>query len=180
MKILAFTGMPCSGKTEAVNYAKEKNIPVIRMGDAVWEETKSQGFELNDKNVGSVANNMRNIHGKDIWAKRTIAKIKNLDDNKILVIDGIRNMEEIDAFKKELGNNFILIAIEASTETRRRRALGRSRTDDSKDIKDLEQRDKRELGWGLGVVIANADIVISNEGSIFEFKKEIKKLLSKI
>ena len=59
MKILAFTGMPASGKSVAVEIAKEKNIPVIRMGDAVWFETKKQGLLLNDKNVGKVANDMR-------------------------------------------------------------------------------------------------------------------------
>ena len=180
MKILAFTGMPCSGKTEAVQIAKDMKISVIRMGDAVWEETKNQGLELNDKNVGTVANKMRETHGKDIWARRIVEKIKTFDDRSILVIDGIRNTEEIDVFKKRLGKDFVVIAIEASTETRRNRALGRSRQDDSKDIKDLEERDKRELGWGLDVVIASADIIISNEGNIDEFKKEIKKLLSEI
>ncbi|HEC81032.1 MAG TPA: hypothetical protein ENI42_01220, partial [Thermoplasmatales archaeon] len=38
MKTIAFTGMPGSGKTEAVKIAKELEIPVIRMGDCVWEE----------------------------------------------------------------------------------------------------------------------------------------------
>ena len=180
MKILAFTGMPCSGKTEAVQIAKDLNIPVIRMGDAVWEETKNQGLELNDKNVGTVANKMRQTHGKDIWAIRIVEKIKSLEDKTTLVIDGIRNMEEIDVFKKNLGKDFVVIAIEASTETRRNRALGRSRQDDSKDIKDLEERDRRELGWGLGVVIASADIVVSNEGSVMEFKDKIREVLGSV
>ncbi|HIG99167.1 MAG TPA: AAA family ATPase, partial [Thermoplasmata archaeon] len=43
MKIIAFTGMPASGKSEAVQLAKDKGIPVIRMGDLVWEETQRQG-----------------------------------------------------------------------------------------------------------------------------------------
>ena len=180
MKILAFTGMPCSGKTEAVQIAKDMKIPVIRMGDAVWEETKNQGLELNDKNVGTIANKMRETHGKDIWARKTVDKIKTLEDRSILVIDGIRNMEEIDIFKKELGKDFVVITIEASTETRRKRAFERSRRDDSKDVRDLEERDRRELGWGLGVVIASADIVISNEGNITEFHNKIKELFNKI
>lgn len=180
MKILAFTGMPCSGKTEAVKIVKDMKIPVIRMGDMVWEETKKQGLELNDKNVGNVANKMRNIHGKDIWAKKTVDKIKTLDNKPILIIDGIRNMEEIDVFKKELRTDFVIIAIETTTETRRKRAYARGRKDDSKDIKDLEERDKRELGWGLGVVIASADIVISNEGNIVEFHNKIRDIFNKI
>jgi len=72
MKIIAFTGMPASGKSEAVQLAKDKGIPVIRMGDMVWEETKRQGKPLDDKNVGDVAHSMREKNGMDIWAKRTV------------------------------------------------------------------------------------------------------------
>jgi len=180
MKVLAFTGMPCSGKTEAVKVAKEMGIPVIRMGDMVWEEVKNRGLPLDNKNVGNVADQMRNEHGKDIWARRALTKIRILDKTDIIVIDGIRNVEEIDTFKKKLGKEFIVIVITASDETRRKRVLDRGRQDDSTNIEDLEERDKRELRWGLGAVIAAADVVISNEGSIDEFRDKIRKTLDKI
>jgi len=177
MKILAFTGMPCSGKSVAVQIAKEKNFLVLRMGDEVWHETKNQGLPLNDKNVGFVANEMRKKHGKDIWAKKTLEKINLNVDEDVIVIDGLRNSEEVDFFKKNLGNNFIIIAILASDELRKKRVIERKRADDSTDIKDLEIRDKRELSWGLGDVIYNADIKILNEGSIDEFIDKINKIL---
>ena len=180
LKMLAFTGMPASGKSVAVQIAKEKNIPVIRMGDAVWEETKKQGLKLDDKNVGCVANSMREKYGNDIWAQRTIEKIKLLHKTDNLVIDGIRNREEIDFFKKELGSDFVVIAIHASDETRKKRVLARGRKDDSKEIKDIEERDRRELGWGIGEVIKSADITILNEGSIDEFRDKIRKTLDEI
>ena len=69
MRIIAFAGMPFSGKSEAVQIAKDSNIPVVRMGDAVWNEVEKQGLELNDKNVGMIAEKMRKDHGMDIWAK---------------------------------------------------------------------------------------------------------------
>jgi len=176
MKILAFTGMPASGKSVAVEIAKEKNIPVIRMGDAVWEETKKQGFTLTDKNVGKVANDMREKHGKDIWAKRTIETIKSNVKEDYIIIDGIRNSEEIDLFKKELGSNFFVIAITASDNIRKKRILARGRKDDSKEIKDIEERDQRELRWGLGDVIKYADIEIVNEGNLEEFHEAIAEV----
>ena len=178
MKILAFTGMPASGKSVAVEIAKEKNIPVIRMGDAVWEETKKQGLTLNDKNVGHVANSMREKYGKDIWAQRTMQKIKSIGETDCIVIDGIRNKEEIDFFKKKLGSDFVIIAITSSENIRKKRIFSRGRKDDSNTIRDIEERDKRELGWGLGEVIASADIVIENEGSIEEFCKKVKEKLT--
>ncbi len=180
MKILAFTGMPWSGKSEAVKIAKSKKIPVIRMGDLVWEETKKQGLKLNDENVGHIASTMREKHGKDIWSKKTIDKIKSIRKKETLIIDGIRNPEEIDLFKKELGSDFVIVAIKASDDIRRKRALNRARSDDSTDIKDLEKRDKRELGWGLGKVIDSADIAINNEGKIDEFRNQVREFLDRI
>lgn len=176
MKVIAFTGMPASGKSEAVQIAKDKDVPVIRMGDLVWEETRRQGRPLDDKNVGSVATSMRKEYGMDIWAKRTVEKIRSLKQASVLVIDGVRNREELACFKKELGLDFVLVAIQASDEQRRKRAIARGRTDDSTDRRDLEERDKREISWGLQKVIADADIVIQNKGSLEEFRKQIIKL----
>ncbi len=180
MKIIAFTGMPASGKSEAVQLAKDKGIPVIRMGDMVWEETKRQGKPVDDKNVGEIAQNMREKHGMAIWAKRTVEKIFSLKKLPLLVIDGVRNMEEIEYFKQELGMDFLVIAIDAPDELRKKRAISRGRTDDSKNLKDLEERDKREICWGLQKVIADADIVIPNNGSIEDFKKQVSTVFKKL
>ena len=180
MKIVAFTGMPASGKSEAVQIAKDKGIPVIRMGDLVWEETRRQGKPLNDKNVGSVASALRKEQGMDVWAKRTVEKIRSLKNASLFVIDGVRNMEEIEFFKKELGLDFLVVAIDAPDELRRKRAVARGRTDDSKDLKDLEERDKREIHWGLQKVIADADIIIENNGSLEGLRKQVLKVFERL
>jgi len=180
MKIIAFTGMPCSGKTEAVEVAKMLDLPVIRMGDMVWEEVKKQGLELNDENVGTIADSMRKKHGKNIWAKRTIDKITSLNITDKIIVDGVRNIEEVNLFKKELSNNFILIAITTSDEERKKRSLLRQRRDDSNNLKKIEERDKREIRWGIRELISTADIIISNENSINDFRREIKDVLKKI
>ena len=172
--------MPASGKSEAVQLAKDKGILVIRMGDLVWEETKRQGKPLDDKNVGEIAHSMREKHGMDIWAKRTVEKIRCLKQSPLLVIDGVRNVEEIEYFKKELGMDFLIIAIDAPDELRRKRAISRGRTDDSKNLKDLEERDKREIRWGLQKVIADVDIVIPNNGSLEDFKKQVLTVFKKL
>ena len=180
MKIIAFTGMPCSGKSEAVQIAKNMKINVFRMGDMVLEEVKNQNLPLDDKHVGAIANQMREKFGKDIWAKKTLDKISKYNKLEYIVIDGIRNAEEIETFKKNLGKNFVVIAIVASDELRQKRFLKRGREDDSKEIKDLIKRDKRERNWGLDSVIASADIVISNQGSLEKLKSEITKIFNKI
>ncbi|HID25347.1 MAG TPA: flagellar hook-basal body complex protein FliE [Thermoplasmata archaeon] len=176
MRVIAFTGMPGSGKSEAVKVAKKLGINVVRMGDCVWEEVKKRGLELNDENVGRVADEMRKKHGMDIWARRTLGKIERSQDK--IVIDGIRNMEEMDFFRKELGKDFLLVAIHASPETRYKRLLERKRDDDTLSVDKVKERDARELRWGLGILIALADVIIINEGFLEEFKTKIKTLLT--
>ena len=180
MRIIAFAGMPFSGKSEAVQIAKDMNIPIIRMGDTIWDETKNRGLELTDQNVGKIANDMRKEHGMDIWAQRTFEKIKSMKDKKLLVIDGVRNIEEIEFLENNLGKDFLLIAVQVSDEERYKRAMSRGREDDSLDINKIKERDRREISWGLDVVIASADIVVSNEGCIDDFRNEIKKILNDI
>ncbi|RLF26744.1 MAG: dephospho-CoA kinase [Thermoplasmata archaeon] len=175
MKIVAFTGMPGSGKSEAVKIAMELEIPVVRMGECVWEETKKRGLKLTDENVGRVANEMREKQGMDIWAKKTIEKI-NPSWSKV-VIDGVRNREEVDYFRNRLGEDFTLVAIHASPKTRYKRLLSRKREDDNLSTEKIRERDERELRWGLGVLIAFADVIIINEGSLEEFKSKVKEVL---
>ena len=172
--------MPFSGKSEAVKIAKELDIPVIRMGDMVWDEVKKRNLEINDKNVGFIANKMRKKHGKNIWAKRTIEKIKEVKNKEKIIIDGVRNIEEIETFKRELDEEFLLIAIDVSDEKRYKRAMMRGRKDDSRDLEKIKARDRREIGWGLPKVIASADIIIKNEGKLSDFRSEIKKVFKKI
>jgi len=176
MKTIAFTGMPFSGKSEAVKIAKEQSIPVIRMGDMIWEETKAQGFKINDSNVGKIATDMRKTHGMSIWAQKTYEKIKTIKDMRLLVIDGVRNIEEVEFFKENLGEDFILVAVKVEDSLRHNRALSRGRADDSMDINLIKERDKRELSWGLAEVIDLADITILNDGSIEKFCEKIKKV----
>ncbi|HEC89768.1 MAG TPA: dephospho-CoA kinase [Thermoplasmatales archaeon] len=191
VKIIAFTGMPWSGKTEAVAVAREMNLPVFRMGDLVWEEVERQGLSVDAETVGRIANEMREKYSGDIWARRTCDKIKSMVDkmgsytesrdfNNIIIIDGVRSLDEVNYFKKFFGEDFIIIAIIASDEIRRQRALTRNRKDDADNILDIKKRDEREIKWGLPSVIEDADYVIRNEDTLKSFQIKIRKLLETI
>lgn len=178
MKVVAFTGMPGSGKSEAVAVVKNLGIPVIRMGDSVWEEVSNRNLEINDDNVGRIADEMRKTQGMNIWARRTIEKIN--PDEDIVVIDGVRNIEEVDLFKKRLDKDFSLVAIHASPETRHRRLLRRKRKDDTASLERIQERDKRELNWGIEILNSLADVVVVNEGNLSEFKSRIEEVLQSV
>ena len=54
--------------------------------------------------------------------------------------------------------------------------MNRNRKDDSKDLAKIKERDNREISWGLNTVIASADMIISNEGSLEELQNKIKQI----
>jgi len=65
------------------------------------------------------------------------------------VIDGTRNIEEVNYFKKQFGIDFKLVAINAPFDLRFERVKKRARSDDMTGIEELKRRDAREKGWGL-------------------------------
>jgi dephospho-CoA kinase len=178
MNIFGFTGMPCSGKSEAVKIAKEKGIPVYRMGDFVWKEVKKRNLSLNAENVGKVAQEMRKKYGNTVWAEKTVNEILQNQQTSIIVIDGIRSIEEAQFFRLHLSASFKLVAITAPDGQRHKRAKQRKRADDSIIDRDMQKRDERERGWGLEQVISEADITIDNGSSLKSFREKIHALFS--
>lgn len=174
MKVLVLTGMPGSGKSEAVKVAEEMGIPVHRMGDLVREMVKAKGFEVNRANLASVGNSERKKLGSDVWARRTARTITNAP---IVVIDGARSLAEVEYFRKELGESLMVLAILSSPSTRWQRISKRGRDDDIKSLEELRERDGQELKWGLGEVIATADLMIVNESGKGHLRGQMRQVL---
>ncbi len=175
MKLIAFVGMPASGKSEASAVVRSLKIPVVSMGDEVREEVKRRGLLPTDENIGGTGTALRTDEGMDAIAKRCVPKIRAQSGN-VVVIDGTRNIEEVNYFKKQFGDDFKLIAINVPFELRFERIKKRARSDDMTGIEELKRRDEREKGWGLEKAMGMADITINNTRSIGEFQEEIRKL----
>lgn len=181
MRVVAFTGMPGAGKSEAVAEAKRRGWPVVSMGDFVREAVKTQALPGIDENLGKVATQMRNEHGADYWAKLTCDRIlRDHQDKPLVVIDGVRTLAEIETFRKRLGRAFHLVAIHASDELRAERLLKRQRSDDPAEKKDIVKRDQREIGWGILEAIAAADTVIDNTPPLSNFRRHVDELFEKL
>jgi len=176
LRIILITGMPGSGKEEVIKTCRKKGMKIVRMGDFVREEASARGIELTDENVGNVAQEMREKHGFDIWAKRTIEAI----DDQFTVVDGVRGRAEVLLFKKHFGNEAAVVAVHSSPKTRFRRLMGRKRDDAPKTIEEFENRELRELHWGLGDVIARAEYLILNESTLEALEKRVNALCERI
>ena len=69
------------------------------MGDVIREEVTKMNLDPSPENIGKIARNLRQKFGKDVIALRCIEKIRQLKETVIL-IDGIRSMEEVKRFRE--------------------------------------------------------------------------------
>lgn len=179
--MLLLTGLPGSGKTVFSEIAKSLGIPVITLGDVVREEVVKRGLELTLENILSVAQELREHYGKEAIAMLAANKIKeSLKQSCLVVVDGIRSLEEINYIKSLANAEVLVVVVHASPKVRFARLLARGRTGDPKTWDEFVKRDFRELAWGLGNVVALADEIIVNDGSIEEFKSKVKDFLGKV
>jgi dephospho-CoA kinase len=176
MKILVTTGMPGAGKEEFLKICQARGAKVVRMGDVVRSKAKEFGLDSSDASVGTLANEERKRYGMDVWAKRTIPLV----GGDLVVIDGTRGPDEIKAFKNAFGEALKVAAIHSSQKTRFERLKGRGRPDSPATMEEFETRERREFAWGLGEVIASADYMVVNEGTIADLKREVNFLLDKL
>lgn len=176
--VVGLGGMPGAGKSLVVEIAQELGYSIITMGDVIREETKKRGLDPTPHNVGKVMLTLRAEGGNYVVAKKCIPKIEQEKNDRILV-DGLRSLYEADIFKEHF-STFTLVAVHAPPQIRFNRLKLRNRSDDPQNWEVFHERDMRELGVGLGNVIAMAEMILINDDSIEHFKVQVKEKFVRI
>lgn len=172
MQILLIAGMPGAGKEEFLTVARSMDIPFLRMGDIVRDAYSERNVSADGISVGQFASMEREIHGKNIWARRALEKMSG----DIFLVDGCRSMDEVLAYR-ELSDNVKIVAIHSAPGVRYARLVKRARDDAPDNIAEFDLRDNREMSWGLGNVIALADHIIDNSSDLDGFHSKSQDLL---
>ncbi len=176
--LILVTGMPGSGKSlVAKGLAERLRAPIYVMGDIVRREVARRGLELTVENIELVAQKLREELGPAAVAhllKRELAG----EDSWVIIIDGVRSLDEVQVLSSY--GKACIVAVHASPMTRYKRILARKRRGDAVSLEDLRLRDEKNLGYGIGGVIAMADYMIVNEGDLGELAKSIDEVARRI
>jgi dephospho-CoA kinase len=187
MKIIGFVGLPGSGKGEASQIARQHGLAVVVMGDVIRQEAVRQCLEPTDQNLGRIGNALRAAEGPDAVAKITF-EWALATGKDVVVVDGLRSQEEADFFRAH-ADEFHLIEVCAPAKDRLKWLAARGRPDDpgriiSSDQEPdslaaaaLEQRECREMGWGMCEAMKVADMKLRNDCSLEDFRTDVKRLL---
>lgn len=154
------TGMPGSGKTLFSEAAKKLGLPVASMGDSVRLEATRRGLNIDSETLAKLSRELREQRGPAVVAELTLARIPL---SPVVVIEGVRSLAEVELFRRHFDRVFV-VAIHSSPAVRYQRLSARGRSDDPKLWEEFAERDRRELAFGIGEVIALADYMLVNEG----------------
>ncbi len=165
--------MPGSGKSLVAEVGASLGFRVFAMGDVVRALAQERRVEPTPEKLGELMLKIRKEKGPAIVAVKTVERIRRESSAKVCV-EGLRSIPEADLFRSEF-SGFSIIAVHSSPRTRFVRLTARARRDDTKSHEIFSERDRREINVGLGGVLALADFVIVNEGSMEELKSSASR-----
>jgi dephospho-CoA kinase len=180
MRVLGTVGLPGSGKGELAAVAREAGVPVVTMGDVIRQACRDRGLDPAEDH-GRVANALRDEDGPAAIAERSLPQVRRAlaeSDTDTVVVDGLRSMVEVERFTEAFGEAFSIVSVEAPFDLRAERLGDRDRDGSDGDLERLRAREERELGFGMGEVMAAADYRIENTGSLSAFRRRVRELLA--
>ena len=178
-KVVAIVGMAGSGKSEVARAFEQHGFTRVRFGDVTDEEVKKRDLPLNEENERRVRELLRKEHGMAAYAKLNLPRIDAALKNSNVVVDGLYSWEEYLLLKDRYDDDFAVVAVWASPETRYARLSNRS----VRPLTPAEAagRDRTEIeNSNKGGPIALADHTLINEGSLSDLEKQANKLLASL
>ena len=178
-KIFGLTGLLASGKGTAAKYFEEKhNAGIYRFSTALRDVCKRVHLEQTRDNLVKMSECLRATFGEDLLSKAMARDTEN-DMCKIVVVDGVRRMEDVAHLK--LLPNFILVAISADPATRYERLIKRGENSDdiAKTYEQFLADHKRSTEVSILDVVPQATEQINNNGSLEELHQQIDALINK-
>ena len=177
--IVAVAGMPGSGKsTVAAMIAEILGARVLVMGDYVRREVARRGLPVEAHSIESVATELRERMGKGAIARLMLDDVRReLREKGMVIVDGVRSPEELDVFSQVAP--LCLVAVHSPPLVRFKRMQERGRRGES-SWEVFMLRDKVNLGFGLGEVIALADYMVVNARGLDELWRQVVRVVEEI
>lgn len=177
-KIIGITGAFGSGKTTASVFFSNKGYKIISLSSFLEKEALRQNLPLTRQNLQDLGNHLREKSGPGILVKKALEEARN---EERIVIDGIRNLAEIEEIKKY--GNSIILAIVADRSVRFNRLKKLKRREkltqelfDRLDLRDLGVNEKI-TGLQTALCIALADVYVESNGTLTDFEDSLNKFL---
>ena len=176
--IIGLSGQIASGKEVVKKYLESRCGGVsFKFSDILRNILDDLDVPTERGNIIKLSTFLRQAYGEDLLAKVLTKKVSQADE-ELVIVDGIRRLADI-KYLKDL-DNFYLIAITAEPEIRYQRVLSRNENpgDAQKTWEDFLADEAKETEVSIASVVAEADYVLENNGTLEELKDQIDKTLT--
>lgn len=180
-KIIAFVGMPGSGKSTAVDYLTHKGYPKVYFGGVILAALEDAGLERTAENETAMRESLRANEGNDFIAQRIITQINDLvaAGQHRIIADGLYSWTEYKVLKRAFPGELSVVAVLAPRRVRHHRLAHRPErpfTAEEAKLRDWSEIETLEKGGP----IAMADYFIINDHDIADFDATIDDILKHI
>ena len=175
--IIGLVGKIASGKGTVAEYLEKKyNAKTYRFSTILRNILERLHYEISRTNMQSISTVLRKNFGEDLLAKVITEDVKK-DNNKLIVIDGIRRMDDI-KFLDSM-NEFILIKITADPKTRYKRLIQRTENkgDSQKSYEDFLDDEQKETETLIPIVMEQAKKELNNNDDFEDLYNQIDNIL---
>lgn len=170
--LLAVVGMAGAGKSTAVAVLARRGWPVVYFGGITLEEMKRQGIPITSENERRMRESLRDTHGPDAYAKRSLPAILEHLPNAPTLVDGLYSWAEYKFLREHLTAPFYVIAVCAQRRARYERLAQRANR--PLTPVEAEQRDFAEIeNIQKGGPIAIADFTVLNDATLDELETAV-------
>jgi len=183
--IIGLTGAFGSGCTTAAKHLRDtRGFTEVRLSDSIRAEwAKTNHGDPSRLQLQRLGDELRQKNHPGILVQLALQEVAQKNGGELpkdIVIDGIRNVGEIDHLRDALGFHFTLIAVLASSDARWDR-IASTYTDRGLGLAEFIEDDKRDkneetqYGQQVELCVDRADILIVNstEVSTTEFKEKL-------
>lgn len=177
--IIGLAGEIASGKGTVVRYLIEKHgASAHRFSDIMRDVLNRLYIEHSRETMQKTSSMLRDNFGENIFAKVMARDIVE-DKNQIIVVDGVRRIEDIEFLRKD--SDFRLVFVETSLEKRYERIIKRGENSDDKNktFEEFKFDAQREAELTIAGLKEYADKILDNNGTQEDLIKQIEELLSK-
>jgi uridine kinase len=180
-RIVGIAGHARSGKTTAAQHlGRTFGAKVFRNSEIISHIISRTGMTRDRITYARLSTAIFDVFGNDIIARHWLRVIGEAPSTPVHVVEGIRYLEELEIYRAS--SHFILLGITSSNENRffRSGKAADSEKDRGRTYEEfLEQKQLRNESF-VDSIVAQANLVIENDGSMEEFTSRIDAAMAKL
>ncbi len=177
--IIGLSGEMASGKGTVAKYISEKyGASSYRFSTILRDVLDRLCIKQSRENVSKMSTILRQNFGEDLFAKVMAENVKK-DNNDVIVIDGIRRLEDI-TYLKEIPE-FKFVFIDADIKKRYERIIKRDENVDDigKTFDEFEKEHELETEVQIKNLKEKADVIINNDGNMEDLYQKVDEIINK-